>query len=144
MERREVRGTPGRFEEMLPEAEDSATLSTSFAEWLNRTIGRGSAYLMRGDLAQARRKERLAVPVELLRCLHDLVRPHRALKSGHETRTPATQAALAKRRLSFRGVFLSGALPAPSGAAVVRVDRGPCPCRTIAGRGRGNPALEPG
>ena len=42
-----------------------------------------------------------------LRCCYHYVRPHRALKYGRETWTPAMQAGLASRRLSFRDVFTS-------------------------------------
>jgi hypothetical protein len=35
------------------------------------------------------------------------MRPHRALKFGYELRTPAMQAGLVAKRLSFRGVFVA-------------------------------------
>jgi hypothetical protein len=43
----------------------------------------------------------------LLRCYYNFIRPHKALKLGRETRTPAMQAALTPRRLTFREVFMS-------------------------------------
>ena len=46
----------------------------------------------------------------MTRCHYNFVRPHGALKFGPEIRTPAMQAALAKRRLTFREVFV---WPAP-------------------------------
>ncbi len=50
--------------------------------------------------------ERLEEHIELLRCYYNFVRPHRALEFGRETRTPAMQAGLTTRRLTFREVFL--------------------------------------
>jgi len=49
--------------------------------------------------------------LELLRCYYNFVRPHGALKFGRETRTPAMQAGLTTRRLTFREVFVC---PPPS------------------------------
>ena len=45
--------------------------------------------------------------IELLRCHYNVVRPHRALRFGREVRTPAMQAGLPTRRLTFREVFSS-------------------------------------
>ena len=42
----------------------------------------------------------------LLRCHYNFVRPHGALKFGREVRTPAMQAGLATRRLTFREIFV--------------------------------------
>jgi hypothetical protein len=56
-----------------------------------------------------RRKQRLEDHLELLRCHYNFLRPHRALKFGHEARTPAMQAGLAGKRLTFRDVFMSTA-----------------------------------
>jgi len=53
----------------------------------------------------ARFEEFLEKQLDILRCHYNFLRPHRALKFGPETRTPAMQAGLAKRRLSFRDVF---------------------------------------
>ena len=47
-------------------------------------------------------------------CHYNFIRPHRALKFGSEMRTPAMQAGFARRRLSFREVFLSEMPRAPS------------------------------
>ncbi len=132
VERREVRGTPAAFEELLWESEDSSTLNTSFVERLNLTVRQGSAYLARRTLAHARRTERLADHIELLRCHYNFIRRHGALKFGREIRTPAMQAGLVKRRLSFRDVFMSTALPVSSGVAVVVFGRGRGPRRAAA------------
>ncbi len=64
-----------------------------------------SAYLFRRTICHARWEERLEDHLELLRCYYNLVSPHRALKFGPEVRTPAMQAGLVSKRLSFREVF---------------------------------------
>jgi hypothetical protein len=46
---------------------------------------------------------------ELLRRHFNFLRPHRAPKFGNETSTPAMQAGLTKKRLTFRDVFMSTA-----------------------------------
>ncbi len=76
-------------------------------ERLNLTIRQGSAYLCRRTLCYARRTERLAAHLELLRCYYNFVRPHRALRFGREVRTPAMQAGLTRRRLTLREIFSS-------------------------------------
>jgi IS1 family transposase len=98
-------GAAWRWDEMWRNSEDSRQLNTSCIERLNLTIRRGSAYLCRRSLCHARRKQRLADHLELLRCHYNFLRPHRALKFGQEVRTPAMQAGLTAKRLSFRDVF---------------------------------------
>ena len=106
VERRELMGATWRFEEVLKNSEDSSTLNTSFIERLNLTIRQSSAYLSRRTLSHARSEEKLEDHLELLRCHYNFVRPHGALKFGRETRTPAMQAGLTKRRLTLREVFV--------------------------------------
>ena len=107
VERRAVLGDKWRLEQALHDSEDSVKLNTSFVERLNLTIRQGSAYLGRRTICQARQKERLNDHLELLRCHYNFVRPHRALKFGREVRTPARQAGLTKRALTFREIFSS-------------------------------------
>ena len=111
VERRTVYGAAWRFEEALKSSEDSSTLNTSFIERLNLTIRQGSAYLRRRSPCHARSKERLEEHLELLRCYYNFVRPHGALKFGREIRTPAMQAGLTTRRLTFREIFASTLTP---------------------------------
>ncbi len=106
VERRALMGASWRFEEALNHSEDSSTLNTSFIERLNLTIRQGSAYLARRALSHARLNDKLEQHLELLRCHYNFVRPHRALKFGSETRTPAMQAGLTTRRLTLREVFV--------------------------------------
>ena len=109
VERRAVIGAAWRFQQALHDSEDSSKLNTSFIERLNLTIRQSSAYLCRRTICQARCKERLEDHLELLRCYYNFVRPHRALKFGLEIRTPAMQAGLVSRRLSFREIFVAEA-----------------------------------
>jgi hypothetical protein len=92
----------------LRDLEDSVKLNTSFVERLNLTIRQGSAYLGRRTICQARWKERLEDHLELFRCYYSFSRPHRALKFGREVRTPAMQAGLTRRQLTFRDIFEAG------------------------------------
>ncbi len=82
-------------------------MNTSFIERLNLTIRQSSAYLSRRTLSHARSTERLDEHLELLRCYYNFVRPHGALKFGREIRTPAMQAGLTTRRLTFRDIFFA-------------------------------------
>ena len=100
-------GAAWRWNEMWRDSEDSQKLNTSYIERLNLTIRQLSAYLGRRTLSYARRTQRLEDHLELLRCHYNFLRPHRALKFGREVRTPAMQAGLTKKRLTFRDVFTS-------------------------------------
>ncbi len=107
VERRTVIGSTWGLQQALSDSEDSSKLNTSFVERLSLTIRQGSAYLFRRTICQARWKERLVDHLELLRCYYNFVRPHRALKFGREVRTPAQQAGLTRKRLTFREIFSS-------------------------------------
>ena len=111
VDRRARLGAAWRFAQALTNSEDSSTLNTSFIERLNLTIRQGSAYLSRRTLAHARSAATLEDHLELLRCHYNFVRLHGGLRFGSETRTPAMQAGLASRRLTFREVFVC---PPPS------------------------------
>jgi IS1 family transposase len=102
-----VIGSKWRLEDALEESEDSHKLNTSFIERLNLTVRQGSAYLCRRTACHSRSEEHLRDQLELQRCHYNFLRPHRALQFGSEVRTPAMQAGLATKRLSFRDVFLS-------------------------------------
>ena len=91
VERRVKVGTANRLKAALLASEDSETLNTSFVERLNLTIRQASAYLRRRSPCHARDADQLCSHVELVRCHYNFVRPHRALRFGRETRTPAMQ-----------------------------------------------------
>ena len=105
VDRRLLIGTSAQLNEMLLNSEDSETLNTSFIERLNLTIRRGSSYLNRRTNCYARHNERLDSQVSLLRCYYNFIRPHGALKLGSVVRTPAMQAGLTSKRLTFREIF---------------------------------------
>ena len=100
-------GSEWQLRDALERSEDSDRLNTSFVERLNLTIRQGSAYLQRRSPAHARLGECLAGQLELLRCYYNFVRPHMALRFGPEVRTPAMQAGLVGRKLTFRDVFMA-------------------------------------
>jgi len=102
-------GSEWQLRDALERSEDSDRLNTSFVERLHLTIRQGSAYLQRRSPAHARLGQCLAGQLELLRCYYNFVRPHMALRFGSEVRTPAMQAGLATRRLTFRDVFTAAA-----------------------------------
>ena len=119
VERRVRMGAAWRFDDALQHSEDSSTVNTSFIERLNLTIRQSSAYLSRRTLSHARATDKLEAHLELLRCYYNFVRPHRALKFGRETRTPAMQAGLATRRLTIRDIFTSPRRPISSPSDVL-------------------------
>ena len=109
VDRRLLLGTDPELDEALFHSEDSSTLNTSFIERHNLTIRQGCSYLGRRTPCHARRTEFLEGQVALLMAHYNFLRPHSALKFGKTIRTPAMQAGLAKKRLSFRDVFTSRA-----------------------------------
>ncbi len=111
VERRMIIGSMHKMEQLLFESEDSSTINTSFIERLNLTIRQGCAYLGRRTACHSRNKDLLANNLELQMCYYNFIRPHSALKFGGETRTPAMQAGLVKKQLSFREIFTSMEIP---------------------------------
>ncbi len=124
VEYRTIVGAQWQMDEALAASEDSSTINTSFIERLNLTVRQGSAYLRRKTLCHARLDEHMADHLELQRCHYNFIRPHRALKFGTVTRTPAMQAGIVSKRLSFRDVFLSSASLFTSTPAAVRIVEG--------------------
>ena len=118
VERRVKIGTTSRLKNALWESEDSETLNTSFVERLNLTIRKGSAYLRRRSPCHARGADQLRGQVELLRSYHNVIRPHRALRFGRETRTPAMRAGLVSAPMNWSDIFT---VPAPLSAFHVAV-----------------------
>ncbi len=57
--------------------------------------------------AHARWPHRLQEHLELLRCHYNFIRPHMALQFGTIRRTPAVQAGLTSKPLTFRQIFTS-------------------------------------
>jgi hypothetical protein len=98
-------GTKRQLATALLESEDSETLNTSFVERLNLTIRQSLAYLQRRCPAHARCDRRLEEDLHLVQCHYNFVRPHMALRFGRVYKTPAMQAGVTNRRLSFRDIF---------------------------------------
>ncbi len=110
IDRKLLIGSPEQLEDALFNSEDSDTLNTSFVERHNLTIRQGSSYLHRKTAAHARWPHRLQEHLELLRCHYNFIRPHMALQFGTIRRTPAMQAGLTSRPLTFRQIFTSRVL----------------------------------
>jgi transposase-like protein/IS1 family transposase len=98
-------GTASQLARALFESEDSETLNTSFVERLNLTIRQSLAYVRRRSPAHARNDRRLDEDLDLVQCYYNFVRRHLGLKFGQVCKTPAMQAGLAVRPLSFRDIF---------------------------------------
>ena len=81
-------------------------VNTSFVERLNLTIRQGCSYLSRRSAGHARCAEPLDDHLGLLQCHYNFIRPHRSLQLGDQRRTPAWQAGLISRQLTFREIFL--------------------------------------
>ena len=107
IDRKLLIGNKEQLEEALFNSEDSDTLNTSFVERHNLTIRQGCSYLHRRTTAHARWPHRLEEHLELLRCHYNFIRPHMALQFGTIRRTPAMQAGLTLRPLTFRQIFTS-------------------------------------
>jgi IS1 family transposase len=107
VDRRLIIGTRSKMEQLLFESEDSSTINTSFVERLNLTIRQSCAYLGRRTICHSRLKDLLADNLALQMCYYNFVRPHSALRFRDEIRTPAMQAGLVKKQLSFREIFTS-------------------------------------
>ncbi len=107
IDRKLLIGSREQLEDALYKSKDSDTLNTSFVERHNLTIRQGSSYLHRRTTAHARWPHRLQEHLELLRCHYNFIRPHMALQFGTIRRTPAMQAGLTSRPLTFRQIFTS-------------------------------------
>ncbi len=97
--------TSAEMEGALERSEDSTTVNTSFIERMNLAIRQGLAYLGRKTAAHARSMTLLTAHLELFRCFYNFVRPHSALRFGREVRTPAQQAELVSKKLTWRDIF---------------------------------------
>ncbi|MFT7669707.1 MAG: IS1 family transposase [Planctomycetota bacterium] len=106
-----VIGSERQLEDALEASEDSSKLNTAFIERLNLTIRQGSAYLNRRSPCHARKKRTLDDHLELLRFHYNFCRPHGSLKFGGVVRTPAMQAGLVSRKLTFRDIFVAKVAP---------------------------------
>ncbi len=109
VDRKLLIGSQEMLTEALARSEDSETLNTSFIERHNLTLRRACPYLHRRTPSHARWAGRLIEHLELVRCHYNFIRPHMALKFGTLLKTPAMQAGLMSRKLTFRQIFISSA-----------------------------------
>jgi hypothetical protein len=107
-----VLGTAEGFERARARSEDSQRPNTSYVERLNLFVRRSCAYLNRRTPAPTRKSSCLASSLEILRCYYNFIRPHSSLRAGNQRRTPAMQAGIFKRPLTFREIF--GWVPPPA------------------------------
>ncbi len=107
IDRKLLIGSKEQLADALFNSEDSDTLNTSFVERHNLTIRQGSSYLHRKSAAHARWPHRLQEHLELLRCHYNFIRQQMALQLGTIRRTPAMQAGLTSRPITFRQIFTS-------------------------------------
>jgi len=105
--RKLILGTKEQLEDCLLNSEDSSTINTSFVERDNLTIRSGNSYLHRKTASHARDTDHLDDSLSLQMCHYNFIRPHSALKFGKEIRTPAMQAGIVSRKLTFRDIFTS-------------------------------------
>ena len=105
-----VLGSRNELDSILAISEDSKRPNTAYVERLNLHLRRSCSYLHRRTSGRVRNPERLASVVEIVRCSYNFIRPHARLRLGHQERTPAMQAGIFARVLSWRSVF---AWPAP-------------------------------
>ena len=105
--RKLILGTQEQLEDCLLNSEDSETINTSFEEHQNLTIRSGNSYLHRKTASHARDVDLLDDSLSLQMCHYNFIRPHLALKFGKESRTPAMQAGIVSRKLTFRDIFTS-------------------------------------
>jgi transposase-like protein len=100
-----VIGTEWKFEAALDRCEDSNRPNTSYIERLNLFIRFACSYLRRRTPARMRKPQKLRDAIDLLRCYYNFIRPHSSLKFGPVTRTPAMQAELTNKPLTWREIF---------------------------------------
>jgi len=102
-----VTGTESQLDEARARCQDSKKLNTAYIERLNLVIRRSLSCLHRKTESAAKNRTKLTEAIDRLRCYYNFIRPHGALKFGREIRTPAQQAGLVSKRLSFRDIFMA-------------------------------------
>lgn len=98
-------GTAEQLERARRRSEDSKKANTAYIERLNLFLRRACSYLQRRNPGAVRNPRRLDDALEVLRVYYNFIRPHSSLRFGSVTRTPAMQAGIFRRALTFREVF---------------------------------------
>ena len=102
-----VNGVQWQLDEIMSRSEDSRKPNTAYIERLNLFIRRSLPALHRRTNNAAKKREKLAEAIEILKCYYNFIRPHGSLKFGREYRTPAQQAGIVTKRLTFRDIFMA-------------------------------------
>ena len=110
-----VLGPEWKFEAAVDRSEDSKRPNTAYIERLNLFLRFACSYLRRRTPAPMRKPEKLTAAITGLRCFYNFVRPHSSLRFGKVTQTPAMQAELFERPLTFREIFRWVPPPKPGG-----------------------------
>ena len=109
-----VSGQEWKLEYAEARSEDSKRHNTSYIERLNLYIRFACSYLRRRTPAPMKKPQKLTDAIALLRTFYNFIRPHSSLKFGRVKRTPAMQAEIFPRALTFREVFSWVPPPRPS------------------------------
>ena len=104
-ESRLVLGSQAAYDTARSRSEDGTKPNTSYSERLNLFARRSCSYLQRRTPAPMRSPRCLTEAIDILRCYYNFVRPHSRLALGKEAWTPAMQANIFDRPLSFREIF---------------------------------------
>ncbi len=100
-----VLGTPDRLEDAMARSEDSRKPNTAYIERLNLHKRMCCSMLRRRTPAPGRSCARFKEALDLVRVFYNFVTPHGSLKFGKVKRTPAMQAGIFDRPLTFREIF---------------------------------------
>jgi hypothetical protein len=100
-----VWGPEWKLAALREKSEDSKRLNIAYIERLNLFLRWRCSYLHRKTSGRVRNPYRLAMMVDLLRCHYNYIKPHLRLRFGTVTRTPAMQAKIFSKALSWRAVF---------------------------------------
>jgi len=105
VEEKLIYGTKEQLQRALENSPGSSKINTSYRERLNLTIRQSLAQLSRKSLAHSRCQLCLNEQLTIFQCYYNFVRSHSSLKMGNINKTPAMEAGIAKRRITFREIF---------------------------------------
>jgi hypothetical protein len=111
--RKFVIGARDDFDAFFAESCDSKKVNTSYIERLNLFKRNSCAALRRKTSCAAKAVDALLQRIEISRLYYNFIRPHSSLCFGKTCRTPAQQAGLASRPLSWREVLMIPLTPEP-------------------------------
>jgi hypothetical protein len=100
-----VLGAEWKLDYAVARSEDSKRFNTAYIERLHLFVRFACSYLRRRTPAPMRKPQRLDDALCVLRCFYNFIRLHSSLRFGRVTRTPAMQAGLFSRPLTWREIF---------------------------------------